>query len=293
MKMKIWALWVGLVAIVGVVAAFATGDEDGASGAAPAVCWQEDGKWADLEPFLLFSPEPGDSAQKVDWEMFAQTRGIAKEELAAKIAGIAKNGLVNNSDDFKARLGESALWELARVGGEKEYAFVHDTMQRQGEKYRHIAMYVLFRMVPAKWEDLVREIVADEKYSDYDRFLAYEEAVRVGRSGDLNTRRRVIEVLEEMRSTDTSKSNRNSIGLGLTELKGEGWEEWLRKVTMEDGFTSADRTRAYDLAFRIGRDGDEKTRQHVLAVLKEMWDQEAERGVKNILGMLIRELENH
>ena len=165
-------------------------------------------------------------------------------------------------------------------------------MQQQGDKFFYAALHALFRMVPEKWEDLVREIAADEKYSDYDRFLAYEETFRVGMGGDLNTRNRVIEVLEEMRAIDTSKSNRNSLGLWLTELKGEDWEEWLRKVTTEDGFTSADRNRAYDLAFRIGRDGDEKTRQHVLAVLKEMWDKEDVRGVKNILGHLIKELEN-
>lgn len=260
--------------------------------AVSAICGQEYGELDDLEICLLSHTCPGGPSIEERLESYAKKCGLSKEDLAKKLSKIVKHGLWPNSDDFQSGLAKNALWGLAKFGGTNEYALVHGIMQQQGDKFFYAALHALFRMVPEKWEDLVREIAADEKYSDYDRFLAYEETFRVGMGGDLNTRNRVIEVLEEMRAIDTSKSNRNSLGLWLTELKGEDWEEWLRKVTTEDGFTSADRNRAYDLAFRIGRDGDEKTRQHVLAVLKEMWDKEDVRGVKNILGHLIKELEN-
>jgi hypothetical protein len=257
-----------------------------------AVFGQEYEKLSDLERSLLCCSEIGDPPLEEVLAHHAKEHGLAKEDLAAELAEIARNGIESDSDDFKLRLAENAIWGLAAFGGENEYAFVHDTMQKQGENFRRVAMNVLFHMAPEKWEDLVREIVSDEMYGDLDRYLACREAFQVGMGGDLDTRNRVIEVFQELSAGDTLKTSRNRFGLWLTELKGEGWEEWLKKVTTEDGFTYADRLGAYDLAFRTGRDGDETTHQHVLDVLKEMRDKEVVQGVKNILCYLIGELEN-
>lgn len=246
--------------------------------------------WPGLRERLASCAGPDDPVSGESMSDFAERQGKSKADLAAKLVELIKAGMEEYSKGGSPGLAKSALWGLGEVGGEKEEAFVWEIMRSQDGYFRAIAIPVGIRMVPEKWEAWVRGIATDNRYDDHDRYLAYREAFQLGKEGNGDMRNRVIEVLKEMRSSDPRRTNRNRLGLWLTELEEKGWEEWLRKVASEEGFYNADRYGAYELAFRVGRDGDENTRRHVIAVLTEMLERDAFYINRNQLERWIEEL---
>ncbi len=69
------------------------------------------------------------------------------------------------------------------------------------------------------WEEWMRKVVSEEGFYDADRFWAYELAFRTGMGSDEKTRKHVIDVLLEMRETDTFNRNRNQLDRWIEELK--------------------------------------------------------------------------
>lgn len=250
----------------------------------------EDTAWPGLRERLMSCEGPGDYVPLESLSDFAKNQGKSKADLAEKLVEIVTNGLEDSSDGAMTGLTKSALWGLSEVGGEKENSFVREIMRSHEGYWRAVAIPVGIRMIPEKWEEWVREIASDKRYNDQDRFLAYREAFLIGKAGDEDTRKRVVEVLKESRFSDSRQINRNHLGLWITELEGTGWEEWMRKVATEDCFYNADRYWAYELAFRVGMAGDEKTREHVIDVLLEMRDRDTSHRNRNELDRWIEEL---
>ena len=235
---------------------------------------EENDTWPGLNECLLQCVEPDAPEQGMSLGDYAKNLGKTDSELAGDLVSIVARELAKSPDAVNTHLAKSALWGLVEVGGEKESAFVREVMQTQSDYFRHVAIHVGIRMAPGQWEDWVREIATDKRYSDYDRFLAYAEAFQVGREVDRETRKHVVEVLKGLRHNDSCRSNRNRLGLWIAELDGDNWEGWMREVVSAEEFRDSDRYGAYEWAFRIGRDGDDATRRHVLNVLQEMREKE-------------------
>lgn len=84
-------------------------------------------------------------------------------------------------------------------------------------------------------------------------------------------------VKEIMRMTNDETTRHIAVRVGI-QMMPEKWEEWVREVAADNRFDSLTRFDAYEEAYRIGRNGDEKTRQQVEKVLSEYTEKEASEG---------------
>ena len=224
---------------------------------------------------------------------YAQVHGFSDAEMAGQLMALAKARVDFNASDGQRHLAKVVLYYLRFFGGDKEYEFLLDIMRTGPDaETRLVAARSCLHMKPETWEPWLREVVADGRFGDLDRFLVYEDVFRLGREADEKTRQRVIEVLSEMRGKDSYRVNQNRLGGWVAELKrGDAWEAWLKEVFAGEGFYPANRGQAFELALKVGRNGDAKTRQRVIEVFTEMCDDESLDVDRAALRRWIAELE--
>lgn len=222
---------------------------------------------------------------------YAERNGFSDAEMAAQLMELAKEGWDGKADAEQQRVARRALRELADFGGEEEYAFLRDAMRTaaDGETRRESAVSAL-RMRPETVEEVLREVAADIRLRDFERYHVCKAAFWLGRDGDEKTRKRVVEALQEVRNID--RKHRIPLGQWILELEGDdNWEPWLREVVASEESIWGHRHAAYAWAFRVGRDGDGKTRAHVIDVLKELRETESFEPNRNYLRLWLDELE--
>ena len=204
-----------------------------------------------------------------------------------------REGLPPSDDPLRWHVSGAALWALVPFAGESGVPFVREVMQdAEDGNLRQTALRAGLRMTPEKWEEWVREAVADKRFGDFDRWMVYEDVFRIGRDADEKPRQRVIEVPTERRASDSRRVNQNRLGGWVAELKGEdAWEAWLREVLTGESFYPANREQASHLAMQAGRNGDAGTRQRVIAVFGEPCADEALDVDRAALRRWIGELE--
>ena len=84
-------------------------------------------------------------------------------------------------------------------------------------------------------------------------------------------------VKEIMRTTNDETTRHIAVRVGI-QMMPEKWEDWVREVVDNRSFDDLTRFDAYEEAYRIGQNGDEKTRQQVEKVLSELTEKEASEG---------------
>jgi len=198
-------IFLGCVALLGVMSA-------------PAA---EPNPWEGFEGCLwvCISPDhPGGGTTPRD---FARARDKTDAELAEKLVEIIQRGMREDANAEAASHAQGALWHLRGIGGEKEFAVVREVMRttKDVKGIRRTAILVGIEMMPEKWEEWLREVMADERSDNYDCFLVCQEAFRIGRDGDDKTRRRVVEVLEEMKRRNLSDADRRDFDKWIDELE--------------------------------------------------------------------------
>ena len=270
---------------------------------------------ARFRDIFLMCRHPGGPMPVDDLRAYAQGHGFSDAEMAARLLAFAQEGLEENADAGQRRLARCAIGHLRDCGGKTEAAFLRKLMREtEYGDLRQAAALVGMRLAAEKWEEWFREAKADPRFEAVDRYLLRKAVFGIGRDGDEKTRRRVIEVLAEMRN-GLPQAERNHVGVWIAELEGgDAWERWLRKVTakesflgrtpampalgevvfrklgVREGFYGIDHERACELAFRVGRDGDEATRQHVIDVLQGLLADGSYRGDERFLRRKIAEL---
>lgn len=181
----------------------------------------EPDEWDGLEDLFWECSEPGSTGHAETPRDFARAHGKTDAELAERLMEIIKRGFADGADAVAADQAEGALWHLRGIGEEREFAFIrellHTTKDMKGR--RDVAILVGMEMMPEKWEEWLREVVADERSDNYDRFLVFNEAFQIGRDGDEKTRRRVVEVFEEMKTRGVSDANRRHLDEWIAELE--------------------------------------------------------------------------
>ena len=137
-----------------------------------------------------------DSRPEADLEKLAKAEGLSKEEMAGLLTQLVSEGLDDNASANQRYLADCALWGLVRFAGEKEFIFVRNLMRttKDVKGIRRTAIIVDPRMAPDKWEEWLREVVADERSDHYDRFLVWTvvrwiRLVRISRSMSMPTAR--------------------------------------------------------------------------------------------------------
>jgi len=169
-------------------------------------------EWNESDPIqfiLLECRHPDGPTQEDDLIAFAQAKGLSNAEMSAKLVALIDLGLQGDTDALLRQLTYSALGGLAYFGGAEERAFVQNIFRTtQDPTLRHIAVRVGIRMMPAQWEEWVREAATDSRFDSLTRYDAYEEAYRIGKSGDERTRQRVEQVLSELEKTEPNPGNR-------------------------------------------------------------------------------------
>ena len=242
--------------------------------------------------FLMCRDEV-DSGPEEDLAAFAKAQGLSNDEMASRLMQFVREGLSQSDDPLQRHATGAALAMLVPFAGESGIPFVREVIQVTGDgNLRQTALRAGLRMAPEKWEEWVREAVADKRFSDFARWMLYEDVFRLGREADEKIRQRVIEVLSEMRGKDSYRVNQNRLGGWVAELKGgDAWEAWLKEVFAGEGFNDADRRDACELAMQTARNGDAKTRQRVIEVFTEMCDDESLDVDRAALRRWISELE--
>ena len=228
-----------------------------------------------------------------DLRAYAQANGFSDTEMAARLAEFAKTGLEKQADATRRHVAASAIYALTPFAGENGIPFIREVIRdAEDGNLRQAAVLTGIGLTPEKCEEWVREVEMDKRFGDFDRWLVYESAFKIGRDGDGTTRQRVIEVLTEMRGKDSYRVNQNRLGGWIAELKGgDAWEAWLKEVVTGKGFYPANRKHAFNLAMQAGRNGDAETRQRVIDVFTEMCNDESLDVDRNALRQWIGELE--
>lgn len=176
-----------------------------------------------VQIILLVCRRPDDPTPTDSLIHYAKVNGVSNEDMSAHLVELAKMGLGNETDYLQHQLATRALGMLSYFGGEKENAFVREVMlTTQDSTMRHVAVRAGIKMMPAKWEEWVREAATDNRFDFLTRFDAYEEAYQIGRDGDEETRRNVIKVLSEFAETDASTANQMDLRRWVEELKALG-----------------------------------------------------------------------
>ncbi|MBQ7252227.1 MAG: hypothetical protein IJS32_06475 [Kiritimatiellae bacterium] len=233
---------------------------------------------ARFRDIFLMCRHPGGPMPVDDLRAYAQGHGFSDAEMAARLLAFAQEGLAENADAGQRRLARCAIGHLRDCGGETEAAFLRKLMREtEYGDLRQAAALVGMRLEGETWEEWLREAVADKRFGDFDRRMVYKNVFLIGRDGDEKTRQRVIEVLTEMRATDSCRVNQNRLGEWVAKLKGgDAWEAWLREVLADEGFYPANRKHAFEMALQAGRNGEKATRQHVIDVLEKMLSEESD-----------------
>ena len=123
-------------------------------------------------------------------------------------------------DPRQRRMANAAMWGLIPFGGEKEFAFSRQIMQTTSDiDFRVLAIKICIRMMPDQWEEVVREVATGERYGNYNRFIAYEEAFRVGEHSDAKTKERIEQVMEELAEREASQANQLRLRRWANDLK--------------------------------------------------------------------------
>lgn len=181
---------------------------------------QESDPWEGLERCFWVCRSPDDSGRPSTARDFARARGKTDAELAEKLLEIIKKGTSEDADAVSASQAQAALWHLAEVGGEKEAESIREVMRTaKNRRIRRVAIHVGMRMAPGKWEEWVREVADDPRSEGFDRYIACSEAVRIGVAGDVETRQRVREVVQELAATKSLAASRDSIQEWIDELE--------------------------------------------------------------------------
>lgn len=181
------------------------------------------GELSDMEcikTIMLSCRHPGGPTPTDDLRTFASVRKLTNREMSDLLLQLAGEGLCEGADAMQRRLAHGAIWGLLPFGGDAEIAFVRNVMRTTtDESLRQTAVHVGIRMEPGKWEEWVREVAADRRCASLTRFDAYEEAYRIGQSGDEQTRNRVGQVLSELAEKESSAGNRANLQRWASELK--------------------------------------------------------------------------
>ncbi len=169
---------------------------------------------------LLSCVRPGYPTPNEEMEAFARGRGISNAEMSELLMSLVEEGLHDDADALSRRVADGALWGLSRFGGDHESEFVREIiMTTKDNGIRLTAVLAWMRIVPEKWEDMVREVAADSRFDSLTRFVTYQEAYRIGQNGDERTRRRVEQVLSEVHDNEPSPGNRLDMQKWTSELK--------------------------------------------------------------------------
>lgn len=171
-----------------------------------------------LKTIFLVCRHVGGPTPADDLRSYAEKNGLSDAEMSEKLVAFVKTGLSDDADRIQQRMGGAALYGLAQFGGERERAFVWDIMTTSdNQHFQDVAIEICIRMMPDKWEEVVREVATNPRFSSYDRFLAYEGAFLVGSNASPDVRNRVAEVLSEFAEREP----------------GDGYQERLRQWSAE------------------------------------------------------------
>ena len=151
---------------------------------------------------------------------YAGIHGLSDAEMAERLVELVQAELDTPADSEPVPGGKTAMMALGFFGGEVESSFARKVMREAKDvRLRHVALIAGLRMTPENWEEWLREALADERFGTLDRFVACEEVFRIGREGDEKTRRRVVEVFEEMKTRGVSDANRRHLDEWSAELE--------------------------------------------------------------------------
>lgn len=188
---------------------------------APRVVWSFDNDdMSVLQMIFLSCRHRGGPMPSDDLIHYAAVKGLSDKEMSAMLLEFVRNGMEDNADNRQQRMGLSALCGLAKFGGAAEREVVLDIIRTATDKnWRAFAIQTCIRMMPGQWEEVVREVATGERYENYDRFIAYEEAFRVGEHSDTKTKERIEQVMEELAEREASQANQLHLRRWANDLK--------------------------------------------------------------------------
>lgn len=173
-----------------------------------------------IRGILLRCRSPEGPSRDADLEAFARAEGMSDAEVAEILVACIQDGLGDTGNVLHRQLACSAIWALVRYGGEKESEFVRGIMRTtQDASLQRTTLLAGMRMEPLKWEEWVHEIATNNRFDSVTRFVAFEEAYRIGLNGDECTRQHVQQVLSEYIGREASPGNRGELQKWTSELK--------------------------------------------------------------------------
>lgn len=173
-----------------------------------------------IAQILLTRRHRGDPSGSEELRAYASDNHVSNFELSAQLIEFVKTGMASGADERQTRLANSALWRLIDFGSSSDCDFVRDVMRTTpNRELRLSAIIVGIRMDPAHWEEWAREICSDGRFSSFERFVAFEEAYRIGIDSDEETQRCVEKVLSEFAERETDEDNKEHLLRWAGELK--------------------------------------------------------------------------
>ena len=173
-----------------------------------------------LQMIFLSCRHRGGPMPSDDLRHYAEDNGLSDKEMSAMLLEFVRSGMEDNADKRQQRMGRCALDALSMFGGVEEKCVVLDIMRIASDiDFRVLAIKTCIRMMPDQWEEVVREVATGERYGNYDRFIAYEEAFRVGEHSDTKTKERIEQVMEELAEREASQANQLHLRRWANDLK--------------------------------------------------------------------------
>ena len=155
-----------------------------------------------------------------DLRYYAEVKGLSDKEMSEMLVIFVRNGMEDNADKRQQQMGRCALDALSLFGGVEEKGIVLGIMRTASNiDFRVLAIKSCMRMIPDQWEEVVREVATGERYGNYERFIAYEEAFHVGENSDARTKERIEQVMEELAEREASQANQERLQRWANELK--------------------------------------------------------------------------
>ena len=174
----------------------------------------------DVERVFLVCRHVGGPTVADDLRSLAAKRGASDAEMAERLMELAKSMMSEEADARQRHLATAAVYGLGLFGGEAERDFALELMRTTCDKnLRQTALRACIRMVPDKWEEVVREIAGDERFDSYAKFGAFEEAFELGKRGDCTMRQRIKEVLSELGAGNPRVLPRERLDAWISELE--------------------------------------------------------------------------
>jgi hypothetical protein len=128
--------------------------------------------------------------------------------------------LDEQADWEQRQLARGALWGLISFGGQKEATFVLEIARKTADEVlRLAAIRVGIRIDAVHWEEWVREVCHEVRFSSLDCFAVCEEAYRIGRRGDKQTREAVERFLSDLAELEERPGTKNQFMTWAAELK--------------------------------------------------------------------------